>query len=377
MKFSITQSDALSAIQHVIGSTEKRDYMQILSYVKIEVKNGKARFIATNLDMQSSDYADVTGDVNTSFTVHVNTLLEVVKKIPDKSDISFFVENESESLSKLRIQSGKFKFEISTLPAKDFPVMSETDFANEINMKKEEILSLLKTTQFSMSNDEVRYNLNGVLFHTKEDGYLYCVSTDGHRLSARRLKLASDNIKLPHSIIPKKAVFEIIKLLSSYNGQDVLLKFSDKKVSFQIGKINFVTKLIDGTFPDYERVVPFTNEKTLKVEVRKLIDSVERVSIVNMKSENKSMTFTIHENQLTISSSIDSDSASEDFPVEYSDSEKFEVKYNFKYILDALNHVEDEKCIFKISNQESPVLLFGEKFESDKDSYFVVMPMRS
>ena len=371
MRFYISQFDALRAIQNVIGSTEKRDYMQILSYVKIDTLDKKIKLTTTNLDMQSSDFANAETESNFSFVAPIQTLLEIVKKMPDNSKILF---EFNEKNNKLTIESDKCKFEIGTLSVSDFPVMSETDYNSILKINAIDFLFCLRNTQFSMSNEDIKYNLNGILIHSDEKE-INCISTDGHRLSCCSIA-NENNVEIANSIIPKKAVFEIIKILSLYQNDQVEIKLSEKKICISIKNITFVSKLIDASFPDYKKVIPLQNDKILEINIKKLKNSIERVSIVNMHSDNKGMLFNVTPNSLSISSTIDSDAASETIDVKFSSDESMNIKYNFKYILDSINHINDENCVFKISNPENSILITQKTPDSKKNLYFIIMPMR-
>ncbi|QED23915.1 DNA polymerase III subunit beta [Candidatus Deianiraea vastatrix] len=367
MNFSILQSQAIKCLNHVIGSTDKKDFLDILSCVKVEIKSNIAKFTTTNLDMQSSDSVEIKSSGDFSFLAPIYSIIEIVKHLPASAEITFTIDDANPNI--LKISSGKFNFNLSIVPVEDFPSMPATNFEHNIKIKSDKLLECIKKTQFSISNDEVRYNLNGLMLHT-EAGKLNFVSTDGHRLSVASTEVSIAN-DLPNSIIPKRAISEIVKICS--NSSDVELDFSTNKVSVKAGNVVFISKLIDGTFPDYKRVIPQSNDKLLTLECAVLAKAVELVSIANMGQENKGVIFTISENGIEISSKVDSCQASEFVSATYTSKEQAVAKYNYKYILDVMSNVGTKSCIFKISSPESPILILP---EGNENLRFVVMPMK-
>ncbi len=370
MNFSIAKSEALRCLARVIGSTEKKDSIEILSYVKVDVKDGKATFTTTNLDMQSSDIANINSSEEFSFVAPIHSMLEIVKKVPESSELKFTVQ-EGEMGQKINIAANKFTFDISTLPAGDFPIMPSADFTSSVEIDAVKFVDAIKKTQFSICNDEVRYNLNGIMMHTK-DGKLHCVSTDGHRLSVAKVSATASG-ELENVIVPKKAISELVKLLSGVTG-NIALKFGQNKFSLKFETTSFTSKLIDGSFPDYTRVIPTNNEKIIEIDVDALSHAIDRVAIVNMGSDNKGMIFAISPNSLEISSKSDYGQSSEVVDISYNGSENYSIRYNYRYIMDILHQINTTKCVFQIHTPETPVLILPQA--DSTDLLFVVMPMK-
>lgn len=371
MNFSIAKSEALRCLTRVIGSTEKKDSIEILSYVKIDVKDGKATFTTTNLDMQSSDIATVSSSGEFSFVAPIYSMLEIVKKLPESAELRFEIQ-ETDDSKKIKISSNKFTFDISTLPVSDFPIMPSVDFVSSIEIDSTKLANAIKRTQFSICNDEVRYNLNGIMMHVK-DGKLHCVATDGHRLSVAKVEMVNAT-ELSNVILPKKAVSELVKLLAIASG-NITLNFNQNKFSVKFDTISFTSKLIDGSFPDYTKVIPANNDKAIGVSVSALAHAIDRVSIVNMGLENKGMIFSLSKDNLAIASKSDFGQSSESLDVAYSGEQNYDIRYNYRYILDILHNIDSEKCVFKIQTAETPVLITPEGKDADS-LFFVVMPMK-
>jgi len=368
MNFSISQAIAIKCLNHVIGSTDKKDFLDILSSVKVDIFDGTAKFTTTNLDMQSSDSTPVQTNDNFSFLAPIHSIMEVVKNLPSTAEINFSIESSNSLV--LKLKSGKFTFDVSTLPVQDFPVMPNTNFEYNIKIQPLKLLECIKKTQFSISNDEARYNLNGLMIQIENEKMNF-VSTDGHRLSIATIDFTSST-DLPNSIIPKRAVSEISKIITGLT-EDVTINVSSNKISVHAGSVVFTSKLIDGSFPDYKRVIPSSNDKILSVECGILAKAVELVSVANMGQDNKGMIFSISEKGIAISSKIDSCQASEFVSATYTSTEEAVMKYNYRYVLDVLSNIGKKDCLFKISSPDAPVLITP---SDDENLKFIIMPMK-
>ncbi len=370
-KFSILRSNALKCLNHVIGSTDKKDeILDILSCVKVDVKSNIAIFTTTNLDMQSSDSSEVVSDGDFSFVAPVHQIMEVVKRLPDSAEIHFSVETK-ESGVVLNVKSGRFSFDVSILAAVDFPEMSLEDVEMSVTINAKKLSECIKKTQFSISVDEMRYNLTGIMMHI-EDGILNFISTDGHRLSVFSIP-AKEGEKLTNSIIPKRAIVEILKIATEFD-EDVIMNFSQNKLQISVRTIKFATKLINGSFPDYKRVIPQGGDKTLVFSARDLEKAIQLVSGVSAGKDNKGLTFKISKDGIEISDKTDIYSVVEFVSAKFSGEDVITVRYNFKYVSDVLACISGD-CLMKFTVADSPVFVTDASDEG-KSMKYVIMPLK-
>ena len=305
-----------------------------------------------------------------SITVPVHTLYDIVRKIPDGSEISF-IANEGKKFS---IRSGQSKFSLSCLPKDDFPLIEIDKLNSEFVINSKTLLYILEKTRFAISNEETRYFLNGIYFHKKEmnnTDFLSLVATDGHRLAKIDVPFSNGLIDIPGIIVPKKTIYELCKLLANYD-EDIVVNIDPNKIIFFIDKITLISKLIDGNFPEYERVIPKNNDNILKVDKQIFCEAVDRVSTVTSE-RSRAIKFRLFNNLINITSSdAEYGSASEDIPAEYQGKE-IEIGFNSKYILEMVGQLDDEQVILKFDNSTLPLIAK----ESSKDSLiYVLMPMR-
>jgi DNA polymerase III subunit beta len=378
--FKISRSNALKCMNHVIGSSDKTDdLIDFVNYTKIEIKDNIATFYTTNLDMESSCSCVVESDSNFSFLAPIQNISNITKKLSEKSEISFTVsKSESENMS-LKIQSGNFKFDVSISSEKSFPSMAGDTYESNFKIKPKDLVEAIEKTKFSISNDESRYNLTGLMIHC-ENKNINFVSTDGHRLSVVTLK-NQDIADFASIIVPKKSIIEIAKIASSTSEEELDIKFSKSgKLSISTKDSRFTTKLINGTFPDYKRVIPANGDKTLKTKSIDLLRALNLVSGVG-GDIGAGLELKISFDKIEISGKTDVFSSSESIPCEFSSQEIFCVKYNHKYMTEALSACgSGSSCIMKFSNIESPVLLSCSEDGDDKSSIeavFVIMPLKN
>ena len=370
MRFTINRDLLLKSLTFVQGVVERRNTLPILANVLLDLKNGKLNIAATDLDIVFYDeISDLKIFQEGSTTTSANVLYDIIRKISPGTDLSFDLADGK----KLSLKTKVSDFNLNCLPAENFPSI-ENEFKNEkLQIDNKKFLSLLNKTKISMSNDDTRHYLNGVFLHLSEDRsktFLTGVSTDSHRLSSSSLEI-NKPLNFTSLIIPRKTVLLLINLLSEID-QKILINSNEDKIEFSLGQIKLVSKVIDGKFPDYKQVVPQKNNKALVVPTKEFVDSIERVTTVSL-DRKEGLKMDLNKNSLKLSvNSSNSGEGNEIVNVEYS-SDKISVSFNSKYLLDIASQIEDSKIRMMISDASSPVLV---EDLSDKDSYYVIMPMK-
>jgi DNA polymerase-3 subunit beta len=370
MQFVIKRDALLKSLTLVQGIIEKKNTLPILSNVLLDAKNGKLSIIATDLDLVFYNEIDEIqiskeGATTTSATI----LYDILRKISVNSDIKFDLKNEN----KLNLITDNSDFNLLCLPIDNFPNFVD-DFENEtISFNRSKLLSLLNKTKISISNDDTRHYLNGIYLHLTESQnrtYLTGVATDSHRLSSSSIEI--DAGKSFHSIIlPKKTVFQLCNLLLDTN-EKVLVQTSESKIQFKLGKTKLVSKVIDGKFPDYKKVVPTGNDKILTVISSDFVHAIERVITVSL-DRKESVKLILGKDNIKFSvNSTNSGEGNEIIKSNFT-GEEMTVSFNSKYLTDIASEVEDKNLKINLKDSISPVLV---EDLSDKNSYYVVMPMK-
>ncbi len=370
MKISIEKNTIFKSLSHVQSIVEKKNTIPVLSNILLEANENSLTLSATDMDISITETINCNVIEAGSITVPAHTLYDIIRKIPDGNEIEF-ISNDGKKFS---IRSGKSKFSLSCLPKEDFPIIEITKLNSEINIDAQTFLRLIEKTKFAMSNEETRYFLNGIYFHKKNidnKDYLCLVATDGHRLAKIEFYYAEGLSDLPGIIIPRKTVNELGKLLSDMSGK-ISINFDPNKIIFFVDNTILISKLIDGNFPDYERVIPKNNNDVLTVERNSFCEAVDRVSTVT-SDRSPAIKFRLFPNLINlISIGSDSGSATEDIVAEYAGQE-IEIGFNSKYILEMVNQLDDEKIHLKFDNSTSPVIAAE---NSNPDLIYVLMPMR-
>ena len=373
MKFSIDRSALLMALQHVHSVVERRNTIPILSNVLIEAKEDGVYLTATDMDIAVIEKVDMEkseiiqlGTITTS----AQMLYDIVRKLPE----NIKVELLSEKNDRLGIKASSSSFALNCLPSEDFPSISEEDFKHSFDIDAIDLIRLIDKTSFSMSSEETRYYLNGIYLHSIKEGELNklrTVSTDGHRLSRVDMSLPDGADGIPGVIIPRKTIMEIRKLLEDHTG-NISLSLSDTKIRLSFNNVILTSKLLDGTFPDYSRVIPEQNEKLVTISNQLISEAVDRVSTV---STDKTRAIKININKATLiisATNPDKGSASENIDIDY-DGDEVEIGFNSKYVLDVARQIKGNDIIIKLSDAVSPTLVYD---KDDKEVLFVLMPMR-
>lgn len=353
------------------GVVERRTTIPILSNVLLQVNGGQLGLTATDMDLAIVEGvpAQVTQDGAT--TVPAHTLYDIVRKLPEGSQVEVGSGGEQ---GQLEIKSGRSKLSLTTLPSEDFPVMSDGDLPHRFTFSANVLRRLIDRTRFAMSTEETRYYLNGLYFHVaaEEGGHVMrIVATDGHRLARVQLPLPDGAAAMPGIIIPRKAIGEIYKLIEEVEG-DVEVALSETKVRFSFAEVILTSKLIDGTFPDYDRVIPFNNDKTLEVKRTEFVKAVDLVSTISTE-KSRAIKLSLEDGNLVLTAtSPEAGSAREELDVDYNDG-PLEIGFNSKYLLDITQQIDGDDAKFILSDGASPTLV---EDTGDTSALYVLMPMR-
>lgn len=371
MKFTIERNALLKSLAHVQSVVERRNTIPILSNVLIEAKGNTLNLTATDLEIAVIETAEASSAQDGAITAPAHTLYDIVRKLADGADIEF---DSTTTDGRITLRAGRSQFALSSLPKDDFPVMAEGDLPYSFDMTGDELKRLIDRTRFAISTEETRYYLNGIYLHAaEEDGapVLRAVATDGHRLAQAQLPLPDGAADIPGVIVPRKTVAEVRKLLDEVTGS-VTIALSDTKVRFTIGSVTLTSKLIDGTFPDYERVIPKGNDRSLIVSGDLFAAAVDRVSTISTE-KSRAVKMKISQGMVELSAnSPDAGSAVEEVAAEF-DSEPLEIGFNAKYLLDITNQIGGENAEFILGDSNAPTIV---RDASDLAALYVLMPMR-
>jgi len=371
MKVTIERSDLLKAMSRAQGVVERRNTIPILANVLIEGAEGSVSFRATDLDIEVIDRVPGMVERAGATTVGAHTLHEIVRKLPDGAQVVLADDGQT---GRLDVSAGRSHFSLATLPKEDFPVMASSEYACNFSAEAPVLRRLFDKAKFAISTEETRYYLNGVYMHAADgaDGrVLRCVATDGHRLARIDAALPDDASDLPGVIVPRKTVGELRKLLEN-DEVSIAVSVSETKVRFATPEITLTSKVIDGTFPDYSRVIPTGNTKKLEVDASEFAEAVDRVSTVSSE-RSRAVKLSLDEDRLILSvNAPDSGAAEEELTVAYGD-ERLEIGFNAKYLLEIASQVDHENAVFMFNTSGDPTLM---REGSDESAVYVVMPMR-
>ena len=370
MQFQIKRDILLKSLAVAHNIIERKNTLPILSNVLLNIKNKKLNVVATDLDLIFQDsISDLKIEKEGSTTTSATVLYDLLRKLPANLEVVFNLQSEN----KLSITAENSKFNLLCLPVDNFPTFNDDFNNNDVDIDRQKFLSLLNKTKISMSNDETRHYLNGIFIHStvsNKRSYLTGVATDSHRLSSSSIPVENLN-EFKSFILPKKAVFQLCNLLQE-SKEKVLLNSSETKIQFKIGNSKIISKIIDGKFPDYSKVVPKNNNKILSINTKNFINSIERVTTVSIdRKEGVKLTLGKDNVQLFVNSSS-SGEGKESLNANY-DADDLTISFNSRYLLDIASEIEDEKLVMNLNDAVSPVLIQDNK---DKNSYFVIMPMK-
>lgn len=371
MKFIIERAALLRSLAHVQSVVGRRNTIPILSNVRVDADEAHLRLSATDMDLEVVEAVDAEVAVAGSTTVAAHTLYDVVRKLPEGAQVDFESDGESQ---KLIIRCGRSRFTLPSLPTTDFPVMSGDDLPHTFRLPPAALRSLIDRTRFAISTEETRYYLNGIYLHAAQrEGVevLRAVATDGHRLASVEVPLPEGAAGLPGVIVPRKTVAEIRKLIDEAT-DDIVTSLSEVKIRFAFDGAVLTSKLIDGTFPDYERVIPAGNDKQLDVDCQLFAEAVSRVSAISSE-KSRAIKLAMADGALVLSaSSPEHGSATEELEVYY-EGEALEIGFNSRYLLDIAQQIEGESARLSLADSASPTVL---REIGDASAVYVLMPMR-
>ncbi|MAY86190.1 DNA polymerase III subunit beta [Arenibacterium halophilum] len=371
MKISIERGALLKAVAQAQSVVERRNTIPILANVLIEAEGDTVQFRATDLDIEVVDKAPAQVERAGATTVAATTLHEIVRKLPDGALVTLSADSAAGRLS---VEAGRSSFSLATLPREDFPVMASSEYQSNFSAPAKVLRRLFDKSKFAISTEETRYYLNGVYMHVSDgDGgrVLRCVATDGHRLARIDADLPQGAEDMPGVIVPRKTVGELRKLLED-DDMAIAVSVSETKVRFATPDITLTSKVIDGTFPDYTRVIPQGNTKRLEVDASEFAQAVDRVATVSSE-RSRAVKLQLDEDRLILSvNAPDSGAAEEELAVAYGD-ERLDIGFNAKYLLEIASQVDRENAVFLFNSSGDPTLM---REGNDETAVYVVMPMR-
>ena len=366
MKATIERATLLKSLGHVQSVVERRNTIPILSNVLIEARDDNSiRLMATDLDLQVDESVPANVDQAGATTVPAHTLFDIVRKLPEGSQVELNVVE-----GKMHLSAGRSRFNLSTLPRDDFPVISEGELPTRFEVPAATLRQIIDKTRFAISSEETRYYLMGIFLHLADD-QLKAAATDGHRLARVVIPKPDGADGMPDVIVPRKCVAELRKLLDEVEGT-VEVSLSATKIRFGLGSAVLTSKLIDGTFPDYNRVIPTGNEKLLKLDPKTFASGVDRVSTI-ASEKTRAVKMSVDRDKVTLSvTSPESGTATEELPADYG-SDSLEIGFNARYLLDILGEIDGDTVEVHLADAAAPTLLR----ENDKsNALYVLMPMR-
>ena len=366
MRLSIERSALLKALGHVQNVVERRNTIPILSNVLMSAEGDSLTLVATDLDIEVSESTGASVSSAGQVTAPAHTLYEIARKLPDGAEVSFAIGADG----RLDVDAGRSHFTLPLLPPADFPAMTADGFTHNFSMPAASLMRLIDKTRFAISTEETRYYLNGIYMHASGDS-LRCVATDGHRLALAESPIPPGAEGLPGVIIPRKTVAELRRLLDGAPNE-ISISVSDAKIKFSLGAAVLTSKLIDGTFPDYDRVIPKGNDKPLQLDAKIFADAVDRVATISAE-KSRSVKLTLSQDNLNLAvNNPESGMAHEDIMVDYG-SESLEIGFNAKYLLDVCAQITGAEAIIDLADPASPALV---KDPEDDGALFVLMPLR-
>jgi DNA polymerase III subunit beta len=371
MKVTVERADLLKSLSHVHRVVERRNTIPILANVLVRADRSQLAFKATDLDLEVVESIAAEVSPGGATTVPAHMFYEIVRKLPEGAQIMLETTGDRASMA---IRAGRSRFTLQTLPESDFPDLSAGDLEHKFTLAARDLKRLIDKTQFAISTEETRYYLNGIYLHVAgpaKGKLLRAVATDGHRLAQVDLPAPAGADGMPSVIVPRKTVGEIQRLIEDMDG-DVTVELSAAKIRFSVGSVVLTSKLIDGTFPDYARVIPHANDKQLEVERKEFEQAVDRVSTVSSE-RGRAVKLAIASGKLVLSvTNPDSGSATEELEVAY-EGDPIDIGFNSRYLLDIAAQIDGDTAVLKLADPGSPTLI-GDK--ASADALYVLMPMR-
>ncbi|MGL4395552.1 MAG: DNA polymerase III subunit beta [Hyphomicrobium sp.] len=371
MRLEIERGELLKALSHVTSVVERRTTIPILSNIMLKAAGNRLQFKATDLEREVSESVEAKVSTPGALTVPAHMLHDIVRKLPDGAEIEIKRDADKERLT---LTSGHSRFSLQTLSAEDFPDLAVGEIGHEFTIDCADLKRLIEKTRFAISTEETRYYLNGIYLHTAETNKaktLRAVATDGHRLAQIELERPKGADGMPGVIVPRKTVHELSRLLEDSSAK-AKVGVSQTKVRFEINDVVLTSKLIDGTFPDYGRVIPHNNDKEMTVANAAFMSAVDRVSTI-ASERGRAVKLNLSKDKLILSvNNPEGGSATEEIAVSYG-STPLEIGFNARYLLDIAGQLEGEEARFLLNDPGSPTMV---RDSSGDGALYVLMPMR-
>ncbi len=378
MKLTIERAALLKALGHVQSVVERRNTIPILSNVLLSARKGVLAFQATDLDMEIADEAVADVEVPGQITAPAHTLYELARKLPEGAEISLQIDGED---PRLQVRAGRFRSNLPVLPAGDFPTMASEGLSAPIVTDTAELIRLIDKTRFAISTEETRYYLTGIYLHTViDDGRptLRAVATDGHRLALADMPAPEGSAGSPGVIVPRKTIQEARRLMEDA-GETVQVSLSAQKVRFDLGGATLTSKVIDGSFPDYPRVIPRENNRVMTVDNNLFAAAVDRVATISSE-KSRSMKVAVERGRIVLTvRNMESGQAVEELEVDY-DGEAFEIGFNARYLMDVTSQIGGEIVEFRFADRAAAATMRDPGVvldPTDARVQYVLMPLRA
>ena len=372
MKLTIERGALLKSLGHVQNVVERRNTIPILSNVLLEAGSNALGLTATDMDLTIVERAAASVGSGGAATVPAHTLYDIVRKLPEGSQVE--IDGEADG-GQAVVRAGRSKFALPTLPKEDFPAASGGELPHKFVLPAKELRGLIDRSRFAISTEETRYYLNGIYIHVQEakgGGTLRAVATDGHRLARVETDLPKGASGMPGVIVPRKTVNELRKLIEETE-EPIEVALSETRIRFAFDAVTLSSKLIDGNFPDYQRVIPTGNDKVMTVKREPFAEAVDRVSTIATE-KSRAVKLSLKKGNMVLSaSSPENGSASEELEIEYG-GQPMEIGFNARYLLDITTQLQSTDVEFRLSDAASPTLL-GDA-DKNASALYVLMPMR-
>ncbi|HWT96633.1 MAG TPA: DNA polymerase III subunit beta [Terriglobales bacterium] len=371
MKLTIDRTALLRSLAHVQSVVERRNTIPILSNVLVEAKGDRLSLTATDMDLAIVEQTAANVATPGAATVPAHTMYDIVRKLPDGAEVQIELAGDG---GQVALKAGRSRFTLATLPKEDFPATAGGDLPHRFPLSAIDLRGLVDRTKFAISTEETRYYLNGIYLHAFSTGKqksLRAVATDGHRLARVEMPLPEGAENIPGVIVPRKMVNEIRKLIEEVEGM-VEVSLSDSRIRFAFNDTILTSKLIDGSFPDYQRVIPTGNDKVMEVDRRSFRDAVDRVSTISSE-KSRAVKLSLKANAMTLSAtSAENGTAIEELEVKY-EGAPLEIGFNSKYLLDVADQIEGDGLQLVLADSVAPTLV---RDLADAMALYVLMPMR-
>ena len=370
MKITIDRAALMRALNHVQSAVERRTTIPILSNVLMKAEDGVLTLATTDMDLEINEAVAANVDKPGATTAPAATLFDIVKKLPEDSAVVLELDSSGNQMT---VKAGRSNFRLACLPVTDFPEIGTGNLPSRFSIPASELRALIDRTKFAMSTEETRYYLNGIYLHAADNNgvaVLRAVATDGHRLARFEMPLPDGAAGMPGIIIPRKTVGELRKLVEEA-GDSIEVSLSESKIRFQFDHLVLTSKLIDGTFPDYQRVIPKGNDKIVEVNPKVFSRAIDRVSTIS-DGKSRAVKISLNGKTMTLSAnSPEAGSATEDLEVNGNDN--MEIGFNARYLLDITQQIEGDGCRLSLADSASPTII---QDAGDASALYVLMPLR-